>query len=95
MRSLTPYLAANAYANEPGNFAFLANLVQQAGGTIYVDEYIHGYKDSDVVVEEVAGSWINYLAETPLLIAAAQVLVVLLIALLANRLGASNRASCG
>ncbi|MEL7068479.1 MAG: DUF4350 domain-containing protein [Cyanobacteria bacterium J06581_3] len=93
VRSLTPYLAANAYANEPGNFAFLANLVQQAGGTIYVDEYIHGYKDSDVVVEEVAGSWINYLAETPLLIATAQVLVVLLIALLAQnrRFGLKKR----
>lgn len=89
IRSLTPNIAANAYQNEPGNFAFLADLVQQLDGPIYIDEYIHGYKDSDVVVEEVAGSWISYLGATPLLIAAAQCLIIVLVAIVAQnrRLG--------
>ena len=82
--TVTPFLAANAYADSPGNFAFLANLVQQSGGTIYVDEYVHGYKDSDVVVKEVAGSWVDYLVKTPLLLVAMQSGVLLLIGLLAQ-----------
>lgn len=87
--STTPFLAANAYLDEPGNFEFLAQLVQQPSGPIWVDEYIHGYKDSDVVVEEVAGTWFGYLAETPLLVAVLQAVVVLIVALIAQnrRLG--------
>lgn len=43
----TPYLAANAYQNEPGNYAFLAQLLTETDQPIWVDEYIHGYRDSD------------------------------------------------
>ena len=82
--STTPFLAANAYQDAPGNFAFLADLVTQTGGPIWVDEYLHGYKDSDVVVEEVAGSWIGYLAKTPLLILAVQAGAILLVGLVAQ-----------
>lgn len=87
--STTSFLGANAYLDSPGNFAFLANLVQQGGGPIWVDEYLHGYKDQDVVIEEVAGTWLGYLAKTPVLIAVVQGFVVLLIALIAQnrRLG--------
>ncbi|MEM9005211.1 MAG: DUF4350 domain-containing protein, partial [Cyanobacteria bacterium P01_F01_bin.86] len=80
----TPFLAANAYRDAPGNFAFLADLVQQAGGTIWVDEYLHGYKDRDVVIEDVAGNWLSYLAKTPWLVAGVQVGIVLLLALIAH-----------
>ena len=80
----TPFLAANAYAEAPGNFAFLSSLVQQSSGPVYVDEYVHGYKDSDVVIKEVAGSWIDYLATTPLLLVAMQAGVLLIVALLAQ-----------
>ncbi|MDB9528888.1 DUF4350 domain-containing protein [Oscillatoria sp. CS-180] len=85
----TPHLAANAYRYAPGNYDFLADLVTQAGGTIWVDEYIHGYKDADVVVEEVVNSWGAYLAETPIKIALIQIAILLSIFLLAQnrRLG--------
>lgn len=88
--SSTPFIGANAYLNSPGNFAFLSELVQQSGGPIWVDEYLHGYKDSDVVIKETAGSWVSYLAKTPLLIAAVQGGVILLIGLIAQnrRVGA-------
>lgn len=84
VRSTTPFLAANAYQDAPGNFAFLADLVTQTEGPIWVDEYLHGYKDSDVVVEEVAGSWLGYLAKTPILILAVQAGVILAVALVAQ-----------
>jgi hypothetical protein len=64
--AVTPYLGANAYQNTP-NFPFLAQLVTQTGGQWWVDEYLHGFKDRDVVTKETAGSWLAYLAKTPLL----------------------------
>ena len=81
----TPFLAANAFSDAPGNFAFLSELMQQSGGQIYVDEYLHGYKDQDVIVEQVTGgNWIGYLTQTPLLIAVVQCGAILLIALVAQ-----------
>ncbi len=41
----TPYLAANAYQGFQGNYEFLAQLVTQNKQPVWVDEYIHGYKD--------------------------------------------------
>ena len=75
--ALTPHLAANAYQNEPGNYPFLADLVTQAGGPIWVDEYLHGFKDADVVVEETVNSWEAYLAQTPVKIAVIQIMILL------------------
>ena len=75
----TPYLAANAYQNEPGNFAFLAQLVQTNGGSVWVDEYIHGYKEAAIAVREGKGSWMGYLSKTPLLPILAQSGVMLLV----------------
>ncbi|PZV08292.1 MAG: DUF4350 domain-containing protein [Leptolyngbya sp.] len=86
----TPHLAANAYMNEPGNFALLTELVTSTGGRVWVDEYLHGYRDQEAIAAEVGGdSWLNYLARTPLLILAVQALAVTLLALLAlnRRLG--------
>lgn len=80
--AVTPHLAANAYQNEPGNYKFLAELVTQAGYPVWVDEYIHGYKDRGVT--EQSGepqSWIGYLANTslaPLLVQVGILLLVLL-----------------
>lgn len=89
----TPHLAANAYSQAAGNFAFLAQLVQEAGGPIWVDEYLHGYKDSDVVVSETGGTWLGYLAGTPLAVALAQLGLLGLVALVAlnRRLGVQQR----
>jgi hypothetical protein len=58
----TPHLAANAYQDFPGNYEFLAQLVTRSGvssqesgvrriqNPVWVDEYIHGYKDPEVPV---------------------------------------------
>jgi len=80
----TPYLAANAYQDEPGNFAFLAQLVQQNDHAIWVDEYIHGYKEATIAAREGKGSWIAYLSQTPLLPILVQAGVVLLVLIWAN-----------
>jgi hypothetical protein len=88
--SVTPHLAANAYLNQPGNFALLSDLVTRAGGRVWVDEYLHDYRDADAIAAEVSGdSWLNYLARTPLMILVCQAIAVTLIALLAfnRRLG--------
>lgn len=94
--SATPHLGANAYIDQPGNFELLTALVAGAGQRVWVDEYLHGYRDQEAIgdrdtiaAEDGGGSWLNYLARTPLVILAAQILAVTLIALLAfnRRLG--------
>ena len=75
----TPYLAANAYQDEPGNFAFLAQLVKQNDNAIWVDEYIHGYKEAAIAAREGKGSWTGYITQTPLLPILVQSGVVLLL----------------
>ena len=95
----TPYLAANAYQDFQGNYEFLAQLVTQSGAgeqasngenpiqnTVWVDEYIHGYKDSDVIKREQGGNVFSYLAKTPVFPIFVQGLILLLIAI-----GAGNR----
>lgn len=81
--SSTPYLAANAYQDEPGNYKFLAKLVTEGSKSVLVDEYIHGYKDKEVIQKEGKASWIDYLAKTPLasiFVQAGVILVVLVVA---------------
>lgn len=87
--AVTPHLAANAYIDAPGNYAFLADLVTQLPGPIWVDEYLHGYKAANVIVEEVVNSWEAYLSRTPITVAVIQLVIVLGIFLLAQnrRLG--------
>lgn len=62
---ITPHLAANAYQLEPGNFEYLKSLVTQPGLPIYVDEFIHGYKDEETLQQERNRSWLDYLSQTP------------------------------
>ncbi len=90
----TPHLGANAYLNQPGNLAFLTDLVTREGGRVWVDEYLHGYRDAEAVAAEVGDdSWLAYLSQTPLLILGLQALAVTLLALLAfnRRLGQRRR----
>lgn len=82
--AVTPYLGANAYQDEPGNYKFLAELVSEDSKLILVNEYIHGYKDKETIVEENNESWVSYLAKTPLFPAFLQLVVILLILILAN-----------
>jgi hypothetical protein len=90
---VTPYLAANAYQKQPGNFKFLAQLVTEPGHSIYVDEYLHGYKDPETLAKETSGSLTGYLAKTPLLLIAIQAAVLLLVLLWGQnrRLGPAQR----
>lgn len=75
----TPYLAANAYQNESGNFKFLAELIAGLETPIYVDEYIHGYRNKNTDDNAPNQTWYSYLSKTPLFVAMVQTLVVLLV----------------
>jgi hypothetical protein len=83
--AVTPHLGANAYQDEAGNFPFLAKILSHGDDSsaprvrILVDEYLHGYKDRDVVTREVAQDWLGYLAKTPLLPIFVQGLILLLL----------------
>ncbi|MEM9162187.1 MAG: DUF4350 domain-containing protein [Cyanobacteria bacterium P01_F01_bin.4] len=85
----TPYLAANAYQAETGNYEFLAALVTETEGPIWIDEYLHGYRESEDIVEEVAKDWFTYLTRTPILVAVLQITVLMGVLILAQnqRLG--------
>lgn len=90
--SSTAYLAANAYQNEAGNFKFLSDLVSEFKTPIYIDEYIHGYKDPDAETAATGDrDWIEYLMKTPLFAGAVQALVVLIVLVIAQnrRFGAA------
>ncbi len=81
----TPYLAANAYKNLPGNYQFLAHLVESTpGNKILVDEYIHGYKDKNITETREDSNVFVYLVNTPLLIILIQGLLIVLIVIFAD-----------
>ncbi|MEH2357395.1 DUF4350 domain-containing protein [Nostoc sp.] len=77
--STTPYLAANAYQDYLSNFKYLASLVTEKSNTVFVDEYIHGYKDADVRKKENEGDLSSFFAKTPLLPILIQVGILLLV----------------
>jgi hypothetical protein len=77
----TPFLAANAYQDIPGNFEYLAKLVSEPGKPIWVDEYLHGYKDTAQIRAETSGGLVGYLAKTPLALLAVQTIVFLAVLL--------------
>ncbi len=85
----TPHLAANAHQSDPGNYAFLSKLVTETGGSIWVDEFLHGYKAPDVIVEEAIGTWTEYLAKTPVMVMVIQLGLMMGVFILAQnrRLG--------
>lgn len=88
LAATTPYLGANAYQDQQGNYAFLAKLVGEDGYPIWVDEYIHGYgKETDSQSDrasEPQQDWIDYLSNTPLILAFWQGLLILAIAIWAG-----------
>ncbi len=73
----TPYLAANAYQDNPNNFKYLAQLVGK-DRQIFVDEYSHGYRDKTDKARQGDRNWLEYLAKTPLKPLLLQVGVLLL-----------------
>ena len=74
----TPHLAANAYQNFQSNYQFLADLATKEGYALWVDEYLHGYKDSDVIQSEIGQTIWNFFFKTPFLIIFIQAIIILL-----------------
>ncbi|AGY57902.1 DUF4350 domain-containing protein [Gloeobacter kilaueensis] len=86
--AITPYLGANAYQDEAGNYRFLSALVQRPQLPVLIDESIHGFRDQPPA--EASGrpitSWVEYLlAIPPLLVALVQLAVLIAAALWAQR----------
>ncbi len=81
---LSPFIAANAYQENPGNYEFLAQLVSENSQSLWVDEYLHGYRDKEVIQQEERGNVISYLMQTPIFLVFVQALVILAIAIVAN-----------
>ena len=70
-----PWLAANAMANQADNFRFLATLAQRQDGPIWIDEWIHGYRDPSPEAKAAASkprTFMSYLRRTPVAVMAAQ-----------------------
>jgi hypothetical protein len=78
----TPHLAANAYQKAPGNFKLLAQLVDPTH-QIYVDEYLHGYRDQEEIAKSGVRDWISYLGQTPVFVVCLQVGLIFLVFLVA------------
>lgn len=90
--STTPYLAANAYQDYQSNYQYLAELVNQQGHQLFVDEYIHGYRDNkqnETKKNSGAAQIWEYLANTPVFPISIQAGVLLLVLVFAQnrRLG--------
>jgi len=84
----TPHLAANAYQDHRANYEFLAQLVTKPKQPIWVDEYLHGYRDPSnataTTSEKRSRSLLAYLANTALLPGFLQVGVFLLLGIWAH-----------
>ena len=77
----TPHLAANAYQDSTDNYEFLAELVSE-NKQIWVDEYIHGYKDKGIIAQEQKEDLLTYLAQTPLFPLFIQLLIIIVVAVI-------------
>lgn len=92
----TPHLAANAYQDFRGNYEFLAQLVTQSGvrnqdleasktqNFVFVDEYSHGYRDTEVIKREQRQGAFSYLAKTPVFPVLVQGFILLVVAIWAG-----------
>ncbi|MCY7408497.1 MAG: DUF4350 domain-containing protein [Alkalinema sp. CAN_BIN05] len=67
------FIAANAYQLNPGNFKYLSTLAKN--DRIWIDEYLHGYRDIETAKEEGKGSLFEFLAQTPIMILFTQLLI--------------------
>jgi hypothetical protein len=87
--STAPYLAANAYQDYPSNYKLLSSLVTESKSTVWIDEYIHGYRDPEILLKEIGGNVWSYLKKTPLLTLFIQGIILLGLAIWAgnHRLG--------
>ena len=80
--STTPYLAANAYQEPIDNYEFLSGLIEPKQ-KVYLDEYIHGYKDKETIAKEDAREGVlDYLAQTPWYLLFIQLVIMMSVAVL-------------
>ena len=77
----TPHLAANAYQDSTDNYEFLAELVSE-NKQIWVDEYIHGYKDNEIIAQEQKQDLLTYLVQTPLFPLFIQLIIIIVVAVI-------------
>ncbi|MGK7931463.1 MAG: DUF4350 domain-containing protein [Microcystaceae cyanobacterium] len=80
----TPDLGANAYQNAAGNYEFLKEIVTQSGYPIFIDEYLHGYRDTETLTEEVGENLWSYLQKTPFWLVFIQLIIILVVMLWAK-----------
>ncbi len=76
--AVTPYIAANAYQDIEDNFEFLAQLVSK-DSPIFVDEYIHGYKDLETKIKEKQGTLRDYFLTTPWYSISIQLILIMVV----------------
>jgi hypothetical protein len=63
---IPPFLGANGFQEQTANFQLLQALMQPDRHHLWVDEYLHGYKDSETLAAEAVGNVWHYLRQTPL-----------------------------
>ncbi len=68
------FLGANAY-QDTNNFAYLKTLVKN--DRILVDEYLHGYRDTQTAKEEGKADVFEFLAQTPLILVVIQLFILM------------------
>ncbi|GET39176.1 hypothetical protein MiSe_39400 [Microseira wollei NIES-4236] len=89
-RGAEEQLAISNYQLAISNYqSAISNYQLPIQNPVWVDEYIHGYKDKEVIAKEDGKDWVTYLANTPLFPAMVQAGVILLVLVLAKnrRLG--------
>lgn len=73
-----PWIGANIYADQPGNYLFLKQLIPESG-TIWMDERLHGYRDNPNQDARKAGNLWQFFAQTPVAAMATQGVLLTLI----------------
>jgi hypothetical protein len=84
IRGVYPWIGSSIYAQTGANFQTLADLATQRKGTIWVDEWIHGYRDRDpnpAVAEAKTQDLWAYLAHRPIAVMAGQGMLLMLLLL--------------
>jgi Domain of unknown function (DUF4350) len=82
--AITPHLAANAYQDNRANFEYLARLVDNKGNKVFIDEYLHGYRDANIKKAKGEGDIYTYFIQKPIFVSAIQALILLVVLIIAK-----------
>ena len=77
-----PWLGSNIYHSQGANFQVLADLATKQQGTIWVDEWLHGYRDLEpkIALAKKQRLW-SYFARRPIAVIAGQGVLLLILLL--------------